>query len=69
MLKFLQSHDGFLRAGANSLQPSQPILPIMKIGVHRAKICTQERANRDVGRFQNLEGASNNVGGINWPPG
>ena len=49
------------------MQPSQPILPIMKISVPRVKMFTHERANGAVGRFQNLEGASDNVGGINCP--
>ena len=33
----------------------------MKIVVHRAKICTQERAKRDVGRSENMGGVSNNA--------
>ena len=56
MQKFLQSHGGFLRAGANSLQPYQPFLPNHEVLVPRVEKCTHERANRVVRRFENLEG-------------
>ena len=41
----LQHHDGFLRTGANSLQPYKPICQTINNCGPNVKICTQERAN------------------------
>ena len=52
----------------NRAWPSQPFLPNMKIAVPRVKMFTHERANRDVGRSENMGEVSSIVGGIIFPP-
>ena len=45
----------------NRAWPSQPFLPNMKIAVPRVKMFTHKRANRDVGRSENMGGANDNA--------